>query len=73
MSETSEPIIAGLVLSVLPGMQVSASGDHVERAYGCQVNRAGPKQSKLKLHLSYSYNITRYTRDSPVICRRYLQ
>ena len=72
MSETSEPITAGLVLSKLCTMQVSASGDHVERSFGSQVSQAGPKQSKLKIHPYCTYDITRYTRYSPVICRRYL-
>jgi hypothetical protein len=72
MSETREQIIAGLVLSMLSTTQVSASGDHVERSYGCQVSQAGPKQLKLKIHPYCTYDITRYTRASPVICRRYL-
>ena len=41
--ETSEPTIAGLVLSMLATTQVTASGDHVERSYGSQVSRPGPK------------------------------
>jgi hypothetical protein len=43
MSETNEPIIAGLVLSKLSTMQVSVSGDHVERSYDSQVK---PNRSK---------------------------
>jgi hypothetical protein len=52
--------------------QAFASGNHFARSYGCQASQAGPKQSKLKIHLNCSCNITRYTKDSPVICRRYL-
>jgi hypothetical protein len=72
MSETSKPITAGLVLSKLCTTQVSASGDHVERSFGSQVSRASPKQSKLKIHPYCTYDITRHTRYSPVICRMYL-
>jgi hypothetical protein len=64
MSETSEPIIAGLVLSKLSTTQVTVSGDHEERSYGSQVSRTGLKQSKLRIHPYCTYDITRYTRVS---------
>jgi hypothetical protein len=49
-SETSEPIIAGVVLSTLNRVQAFAPGDHTARSYGSWVSRAGPNQSKLKIH-----------------------
>jgi hypothetical protein len=72
MSKTSEPITAYLMLSILNMVQAFASGDHLARSYGCQVSQVGPKQSKLNIHLNCSCNIIWYTRDSPVISRRYL-
>ena len=57
MSETSEPIIAGLVLSMLTTVQVTASGDHVERTYGCQ---GKPSRSK-------TVEIEKFTRTIPMI------
>lgn len=42
--------VASLVVSKLSGRQVLATGDHVERSYGCQVSQACLKQSKLEIH-----------------------
>jgi hypothetical protein len=65
MSETSEPITVGLVVSKLRMRQVAASGDHVERSYGCQVSRAGPKQSELKTHPYDTCDVARITEIPP--------
>ena len=51
MSATSVPRTAYLVAwlaSKLVMMQACASGDHLERSYGCRVSQAGPKQWRLK-------------------------
>jgi hypothetical protein len=68
----SELITAGLVISKLSKAQEFASGDHVERIYGCQISLAGPKQLTIiyspVLHLWYH----RVKRDSFVIFRMYL-
>ena len=71
-SEENELILEYLVLSKLVIMQAFASGDHEARSYGCQVSHAGPKQSKMNIHPYRSYNVIRYTKDSPAICRRCL-
>ena len=72
MSVMSTPIIAGLALATLRRVQVFASGDHVERSYGYQVNLVDLKQSKLKMHLYDSCNTARFIRNLSMIRRRYL-
>jgi hypothetical protein len=42
-SETSEPIIAGVELSMLNRLQAFVSADQIARSYGRQVSRASPK------------------------------
>jgi hypothetical protein len=75
-SEKSEPITAYLVASKLVMVQRFASGDHLARSYGCQVSQVGPtveiETTKLHLYCSYDNDSTRYIRDSPVNCRKYL-
>jgi len=61
-SVPSETRILGLRIPTLRMAQVVASGDHVERIYGFRVSPAGPKQSKLIIHLYVTYGITMLTR-----------
>jgi hypothetical protein len=71
-SVMSELRIVGLVLSKLSTVQVFCSDDHVARTYGCEVSLPGPKQSKSNIHPYNTCDINRFTRDSPMICRRHL-
>ena len=45
ISVKSIATVESLVLWKLSSAQVSVAGDHVERIYGIQVSRAGPKRS----------------------------
>ena len=71
-SVTSAATTLGLVASKFVTMQKFASGDHVERTYGCNVSLTKPKQSKLKIHPYDACDTARFIRDSPMIGERYL-
>ena len=75
MSVKTMAMVEGIVLPKLSTAQVSATGNHAERTYGCQMSQAGSKYSKLKINQYDTCNIshiTAFTKHSPMICRRYL-
>ena len=71
-STMNEAKIVGFVASMLITVQPAESDDQLERTYGCLVSLVGLKQLKLKTHPCDTCDITRFTRNSPMIRRKYL-
>jgi hypothetical protein len=71
-STMNEAKIVGFVASMLITVQPAELCDQLERTYGCLVSLVGLKQLRQKTHPCDTCDITRFTRNSPVIFRRYL-